>query len=53
MRYIILYADDYDYDVWEEYCDICGVDCDATYIKIHFDDKNVECDSDNEQSEEN
>ena len=42
MDYIVLYADDFDYDVWKEYCDICGVGYDATYIRFNF--SNVESD---------
>lgn len=42
MSYIILYADDYDWDVWEEYCAICGVSEDASCIRIQFDKNNVE-----------
>ena len=42
MNYIVLYADDYNYDVWEEYCDICGADYDATYIRIKFKSEDVE-----------
>ena len=42
MGYIVLYADDYDCDVWEEYCDVCGVGYDSAYIKIKFDYRNVE-----------
>lgn len=45
MNYIILYADDYDHDVWQEYCDVCGVGYNATYIKIKFNYKNVEADN--------
>ena len=45
MNYIVLYADDYDCDVWQEYCDVCGVSCDATYIKIKFNYNDVEADS--------
>jgi hypothetical protein len=44
MNYIVLYSDDYDYDVWEEYCDICGVSRNATSIKIKFNLKDVESD---------
>jgi hypothetical protein len=47
MNQIILYADDYDYDVWEQYCDICGVSRKSTYIKIKFNDENVQSDVDN------
>ena len=39
--YIILYADDFDIDVWESYCVACGVDLNATEIKINFDYKDV------------
>ena len=42
MKYIILYADEYDYDVWEQYCDICGVSYTSTYIKIRFNENDVE-----------
>ena len=41
MNYIVLYAEDYNNDVWLEYCDICGVDYDTTSIEIKFDPKNV------------
>lgn len=44
MNYIVLYADDYDWDVWQDYCDVCGVTYNATYIKIKFNYKNVETD---------
>ncbi len=44
MKYIILYADDYDCDVWEEYCDACNVSHYATYIKIKFNANDVEAD---------
>lgn len=46
MNYIVLYADDYDWDVWEQYCDICGVDYNASYIKIKFKSEDVEADDD-------
>lgn len=48
MNYIVLYADDYNYDVWEEYCDICDVPYYATYIKINFKSKDVEFDDNDE-----
>jgi len=44
MKYIILYADEFDYDTWEQYCDICGVSRNSTVIKISFSDENVESD---------
>lgn len=43
MNYIVLYADDYDYDVWVEYCDICHVPHSATSIEIKFNLNDVEC----------
>lgn len=54
MNYIVLYAEDFCNDVWIEYCDICGVDYDATSIKIHFEPEDVEAeiDEDNEGDEE-
>lgn len=33
---IVLYADEFDCDVWAQYCDICGVDPSATEITIYF-----------------
>ena len=42
MNYIVLYSDDYDYDVWREYCDICNVPHDVTWIRIEFNLNNVE-----------
>jgi len=42
MNYIILYADDYDCDAWEEYCDACGVSYDEAYIKVKFNINDVE-----------
>lgn len=52
MRHIVLYAEDYDYDVWQEYCDICGVDCYATSIKIKFNSEDVYAYSDEDDEEE-
>ena len=62
MNHIILYAEDYNWDVWETYCDICGVSYDATCIKIKFDPNDVEyetdydsdddCDDDDEDDDE-
>lgn len=52
-RHIYLYAEDFDYDVWSEYCDICGVPSSATEIKIVFDDDDVSYeDSDTERGED-
>lgn len=44
MNYIVLYADDFDCDVWAEYCDICKVSHSATYVKIKFNAGDVESD---------
>lgn len=41
-RHIYLYAEDFDCDVWEEYCDICGVPYSATEIKIVFNEDDVD-----------
>ena len=40
--YIVIYPEDFDNDVWEEYCDICGEDTDADSLVIHFNSKDVE-----------
>ena len=40
--HIWLYPEDYSEDVWEEYCDICGVSYAAESIKIVFDDDDIE-----------
>ena len=42
MNYIVLYADDFAYDVWEEYCRVCKVSTYSTCIKIKFEDGMVE-----------
>lgn len=46
MSEIVLYADEFDWDVWEQYCDICGVDYHATCITIKFNREDVEADYD-------
>ena len=38
MSYIVLYSDEFDNDVWEEYCSICKVSPTATSLKIIFDE---------------
>ncbi len=38
MSYIKLYKDEFDNDVWEEYCSICKVSSAATSLKIIFDE---------------
>lgn len=42
MNHIVLYADNFDWDVWKEYCDICDVGYSATYIDIKFNPCDVE-----------
>lgn len=46
-RYIVLYADDYDCDVWEKYCDALCVEHDAIVIRVNFDKSDVVSDLDN------
>lgn len=38
MSYIVLYRDEFDNDVWNEYCSICKVSSAATSLKIIFDE---------------
>ena len=61
MNYIILYADECDWDVWEKYCDICGVSYNATRIRIKFDPSDVsyvtdddydDCDDDDDEEDD-
>lgn len=33
-KYIFLYADEYDKEVWEDYCDILGVPYSSFEIKV-------------------
>lgn len=40
-RYIMMYADEYDYDVWEEYCKIFKVSPEEYCIRINFDYSDV------------
>ena len=39
---IILYADEFRADVWEQYCKICGESPDAISLQIAFNDYEVE-----------
>ncbi len=54
MNYIVIYADEYDTDVWEGYCCAAGVPLSATSITIKFNESDVEytCDDDGEGDEE-
>lgn len=40
-RYLVLYADEYDADVWKDYCDAAGVSYDATEITVKFHGEDV------------
>jgi hypothetical protein len=55
-RTIILYADDFDCDVWKEYCDVVGVSYSASSITIKFDHNDVktneDCDDENDFEDE-
>lgn len=43
QNHIVLYRDEFDEDVWQEYCDICGVpSADTREITIKFYDIDVE-----------
>lgn len=46
MKHIILYADEFDSDVWEDYCKICGVSRNSRSITIIFNEENVKTDVD-------
>lgn len=48
-RTIILYADDFDHDVWEEYCDVVGVSHNASSITIKFNHRDVEAGDEREE----
>ena len=41
-NYIKLYADDFDRDVWEDYCLATNVPTTAVSITIYFEDKDIE-----------
>lgn len=55
-RYLVLYADEYDADVWKDYCDAAGVSYDATEITVKFHGEDVtwqvDGNSSNDQKEE-
>lgn len=55
-RTIILYADDFDCDVWKDYCDIVGVSHHVSSITIKFDHSDVEvgeeCGEEEDEDEE-
>lgn len=39
---LVLYADEFHSEIWEEYCDICGVPYEADEFTIYFNDEDVE-----------
>ncbi len=41
-NYIVIYADDYPFDVWSQYCNACEVDGSSTEIKIYLRPTDVE-----------
>jgi hypothetical protein len=47
-NFIKIWAQDFDQDVWEEYCDACNVPYDTTHIRIYFDDEDIEYDNSQE-----
>lgn len=51
-NYITIYADDFDTDVWEDYCHTANVPLDATYITIYFKDEDVKSDATTDPEEE-
>lgn len=51
MAYIILYADDFTTDVWEEYCEICKEEPSAISLTITFDEfENVKAEYEEDKS---
>ena len=40
-RYIVLYADEYDVDTWEDYCKALGISPTETEARINFDFSDV------------
>lgn len=36
MNRIVLYADEFEWDIWERYCEACSVSCSAEEIAIYF-----------------
>ena len=41
-NYIKIWAEDFDRDIWRDYCDACNVPYDSISIKIYFNDEDVE-----------
>ncbi len=51
-RYIVLYADEFDYGAWEGYCEACKVSPSSSIIKIFFDVEDVEASIDYDEDDE-
>ena len=53
-NYIVIYAEDFDRDVWEDYCLATNVPTSAISITIYFNDKDVEyIDEEEDEDDEN
>lgn len=52
LNYITLYADETDTDVWEGYCENAEVSKDSTIIRIFFNPKNVEAETNSDCEDE-
>ena len=52
-NWIVLYRDELDYDLWEDYCYAANVPVESSKITIYFNDEDVESvDYDDENKEE-
>ncbi len=49
QAHIILYAEDFDQDVWKQYCNIADVPYEAQSMTIKFDRNDVDYDDDDEE----
>lgn len=52
MNHIILYADEFNTEEWEEYCRIARVSASSKVITINFEPKNVEASNETEFEED-
>ena len=52
MNHIILYAEDFDTDVWEEYCKVAEVPSSSEAITIYFDPSKVEAESEEDEDDD-
>ena len=51
LNYITLYADEYDQDIWEDYCNIARAPKSSETITIYFDPANTEYAGEEEDDE--